>query len=479
MELQKRFTRVVATLGPASMQEGMVRRLVEAGMDMARLNASHADHEFFVRAVEEVRKASNSTGRHVAILLDLRGPKIRVGELEDASGIELIEGETLVLTTQQRSGRKGLIPCTYTGLVQDVFPGDMILLDDGAMELVVEERLSERELQTRVVQGGRLLPHKGINIPGRALSAPAFDEHDLRDLDEGMRLDVDYVALSFVRRADDIRGLREEIQRRGGDAKIVAKIEKPQALDDLDEILSVSDGVMVARGDLGVEVALERVPKLQKEIIHAANLKGVLVITATQMLESMVTNPRPTRAEASDVANAIFDGSDAVMLSGETAVGRHPVEAVEMMDRIAREAENSEFYFDTETDPTHPRIFGPIDRAMAWSARRVAAEAGVRTIVVYTLSGRTAQVLSKLRPRLPVIAFCPDPKICRRMALFHGVQPLQSTFSDNTDSLLQEGDRLLLSAGLVERGENVVVLGGTMQIPGATNLLQIRRVEGE
>jgi len=476
VELPRRLTRIVATLGPASLEEGVVRRMVGAGMDVARLNASHADHAFFRRAVEEVRSAAAAASREVAILLDLRGPKIRVGELADSAGMDLAEGDTVTLTTEAVAGADGLIPCTYQGLARDLFAGDEVLLDDGAMKLEITERLDNARLRAKVVEGGRLLPHKGINVPGRALSTPALVQDDLRDLEAGLRLGVDYVALSFVRRPEDLHLLRGHIERLGGRAAVVAKIEKPQALDHLEEILEASDGVMVARGDLGVEVALERVPQLQKEIIHSANRRGVLVITATQMLESMIEHHRPTRAEASDVANAIFDGSDAVMLSGETAVGRYPVEAVGMMDRIAREAEDSRFYHDREVGVDHPRGFGPVERAMAWSARRVATEAQVRMIVVYTLSGRTARVLSKLRPRLPVIAFCPDERICRQMALFHGVVPLRSTFTDNTDSLLQEGDRLLLERGLVQAGEKVVVLGGTMQIPGATNLLQIRKV---
>ncbi len=477
--MSPRWTRIVATLGPSSLAEGMVDRLVEAGMDVARLNASHADHAFFRRAIDAVREAAARRSRTVAVLLDLRGPKIRVGRLEDPSGILLTEEEVVVVTTEDLPGGRGLIPCTYPQLVRDLDAGDEILLDDGAMKLVVVRRLSDTRLEARVVEGGRLLPHKGINIPGRALSAPALSEDDLDDLQAGLDLGVDYVALSFVRRAEDVRQLRAEIETRGGGAKIIAKIEKPQALDELDAILEASDGVMVARGDLGVEVELERVPRLQKEIIHAANHRGVLVITATQMLESMIEHSRPTRAEASDVANAIFDGSDAVMLSGETAVGRYPVEAVEMMDRIAREAEGSQFYRDVEDDPQHPCAFEPTERAMAWSARRVAREAGVGTIVVHTLSGRTAQVLSKLRPGIPVVALCPDEAVCRRMALFPGVLPLQSSFNDDIGTLLREGDRLLLDNGLVRDGERVVVLAGTMQIPGATSLLQIRRVEAQ
>lgn len=476
MQLPLRSTRIVATLGPSSIEPSVVGRLIDAGLDVARINASHGDHQFLRRAVETVRSVGEERGRHLAVMLDLQGPKLRVGELVDSSGVKLENGAELVLTTERVVGDAARIPCTYSGLAEDLQLGDTILLDDGLIELEVREKKSPSELGVRVIHGGRLLPHKGINVPGRALNAPAMGEQDHEDLACGMEAGVDYVALSFVREAKDIQRLRDEIESKGGGPGIIAKIEKPQAVAQIDAILKVSDAIMVARGDLGVEVAPERVPRLQKELIRAANLYGVTVITATQMLESMVHSFRPTRAEASDVANAIFDGSDAVMLSAETATGEYPVEAIEMMNRIAIEAEHSEFYDDTEKDPQHPTRFSPAVRAMAWSARHLAKETRVRLIVAYTLSGRTARVLSKLRPKVPIIAFCPDPRVCRQMALLHGVVPYESSFAHNTDSLLQEGDRLLLEAQLVQEGEAVAVLGGTMQIPGATNLLQLRRI---
>ncbi len=476
MQLPRRSTRIVATLGPSSIEASVVGRLVDAGLDVARINASHGDHEFLKRAVETVRSVGEERGRQLAVMLDLQGPKLRVGELANSSGVRLENGAELVITTEKIVGDAARISCTYGGLAEDLELGDTILLDDGLIELRVQEKQSASELLVRVVHGGRLLPHKGINVPGRALNAPAMGAHDREDLVCGMKAGVDYVALSFVRQAEDIRQLRGEIESMGGGPGIIAKIEKPQAVEQIEEILEVSDAIMVARGDLGVELAPERVPRLQKELIRAANLRGVTVITATQMLESMVHNFRPTRAEASDVANAIFDGSDAVMLSAETATGEYPVEAIEMMNRIAIEAERSEFYADTEKNPQHPTRFSPAVRAMAWAARHLAEETQVRLIVAYTLSGRTARVLSKLRPKVPIIAFCPDPRVCRQMALLHGVAPYESSFAHNTDSLLQEGDRLLLDDGLVEEGEAVVVLGGTMQIPGSTNLLQLRRI---
>jgi pyruvate kinase len=470
-----RFTKIVATLGPASATPDQIAALVEAGMDVARLNASHGDHDFFERSIAGVRAASAAAGRSVATLLDLRGPKIRVGRLAGGGPLVLREGERLTLTTDDVEGVAGRIPCTYEGLPRDVLQGDVVLLDDGLMELRVTAVPSTREVVCVVVAGGSLLPGKGINVPGRALSAAAYDAKDLDDLAAGLRLGVDYVALSFVRSGEDVAALRREIRRLGGNLPIIAKIEKPQALDALPAILEQSDGIMVARGDLGVEIPPERVPSVQKALIHEAGERALPVITATQMLESMVHNVRPTRAEASDVANAIFDGTDAVMLSAETASGRYPRKAVEMMARIAREAEGSPFYLPTrhrEPGGDHAAVF-----AMAAAAARVAAQTAVRRIVVYTLSGNTARIMSKLHPRCSIVALCPDPAVCRRMALLHGVIPFQTSFSPTTDDMLRLGDLELLRRGLAQPGETVVVLGGTMQLAGATNMVQLRRLE--
>ncbi len=491
MQLRVRHTRIVATLGPASGDREGIAALIDAGMDVARLNASHADAEFLESRIPLIRELAPESGREVGVLLDLRGPKIRVGEFPSSDGVMLEKGEELEIDTEIEVGNEKVLACTYPDLVKDVEAGEAILLDDGLIELRVEEILSATRLRAKVIYGGRLKAHKGINVPGKALSAPALSSWDLEILEVGVRLGVDFVALSFVRRPEDLRQLRAEIARlvaagatnkdgtRGSETPpaIIAKIEKPQALDQLPDILEACDGIMVARGDLGVELAPEKVPSLQKELIHEANLYGLPVITATQMLESMIEHPRPTRAEASDVANAIFDGTDALMLSAETAVGKYPALAVRMMDRIAREAESSEFYHDAEVDPQHPRNFDPAARSMAWSARRVARETGVRLIVVYTLTGRTAHVLSKLRPGVPIVAMCPDEAICRQTTLLHGVVPLRNEFTQDIRSLLKNGDRLLLEKEFVREGESVVVLGGTMQIPGATNLLQLRRIE--
>lgn len=469
----RRRTKIVATLGPASEDTDTLRSLLEAGVDVVRLNASHGDPAFFAEAVDRVRSLSEEIGRVVGILLDLRGPKIRVGELRESS-VRLRVGDRLRIVTGDFEGTAERIPCTYDGLPADVSEGDAILLDDGLIELRVAGSPSETEIECEVVRGGVLQPHKGINVPGRALSTPAFGEKDQRDLRCGIELGVDFVALSFVRSPDDVRALRRSMHELGGVLPIIAKIEKPQALDVLDEILDESDGVMVARGDLGVEIPPEKVPGLQKRIIARANAHGLPVITATQMLESMIEHPRPTRAEASDVANAIFDGTDAVMLSGETAVGSYPLEAVRMMGRIAQEAEASAFYGRIGIEEGEVGGFDSERLAVARATRRIAQDVDARYIVVYTLSGTTARVMSKFRPRRSVLALCPDPLVCRRMALQHGILPHQLDYYESTDDMLGEGDRLLLETGVVEAGDRVVVLGGTRQFAGVSNMIQVR-----
>lgn len=473
---QFRHTKIVATLGPASCKPETIGDLIAAGVDMFRLNASHGDHEFFAEMVNHIRAASRDQGREVAVLMDLRGPKIRVGALTNDEPVELKVGAELRITTRSVEGTPECIPCTYAGLPHDVEAGDQILLDDGLMELEVLRVEQLAEVVCRVVVGGMLKPNKGINVPGRALSARAFDEKDLRDLDSAISLDVDWVALSFVRRPEDVRQLRDEMQNRGGRIPIIAKIEKPQAIDAIDQILAASDGIMVARGDLGVEVEPERVPTLQKMLIHKANEWGVPVITATQMLESMIENNRPTRAEASDVANAILDGTDAVMLSGETAAGKHPLAAVRIMGRIAQQVEESSFYRKRREETPELARFSPETRAVARAAREVARSTVHETIVIYTMSGTTALVQSKLLASGRLVVLCPDPRVCRRMSLYRGALPLFSEFYSSTDELLRAGDIQLLNHRVAQPGETVVVIGGTMQFAGATNMLQLRVV---
>jgi pyruvate kinase len=453
--------------------------MLDAGVNVVRLNASHADRSFLAEIVSRVRELAEEMDRSIGILLDLRGPKIRVGRLRGGKAVELAHGVELILSSEDFEGDARKIPVTYAGLVDDVEPGDMILLDDGLLELCVLERESATDLRCRVVVGGPLKPNKGINVPGRALSTAAFDEKDLRDLDAAIELGMDFIALSFVRSGEDVRQLRKAMHERGGVLPIVAKIEKPQALDALEEILDEADGIMVARGDLGVEVPPERVPSLQKRIIASANARGLPVITATQMLESMIEHARPTRAEASDVANAIFDGTDAVMLSGETATGRYPVEAVRMMSRIAVEAEGTEFYGRARLEEGALVGFEAERRAVAVAARRIAQSVAADCIVVYTLSGTTALLMSKMRSKRSVLALCPDPVLTRRMALWHGIVPRTVDYYHDTDDMLREGDRILLATGLIEEGDHVVVLGGTRQFASVTSMIQVRHVQSD
>ena len=468
----RRRTRIVATLGPSSSSPDRLGALLAAGVDVVRLNASHADPEFFAEVIPRVRKLAEELGTTVAILLDLRGPKIRIGEMQPGTVLE--RRTDVILEPGSFVGDARRIPCSYEGLALDVSPRDVLLLDDGLIELSVTG-LDGKAVLARVREGGELRSRKGINVPGRALSAPAFSEKDRADLEVCVALGIDWIALSFVRSAQDVLAVKEELANRGVDLPVIAKIEKPQAVDALDEIIHASDGIMVARGDLGVEIPPERVPRVQKRIISRCNALGRPVITATQMLESMIHHPRPTRAEASDVANAIFDGTDAVMLSGETAAGAFPIESVRMMDRIAREAEASEFYAQR---PGPELVAFGIDRtAVCTAAVQIAREVDVDCLVVYTLSGTTAWILSKLRLRRPVFALCPDRAVCRRLALAHGIVPVNVDYYANTDDLLRGGDRLLIESGIVKPGETIVVVGGTRQFAGVDNMIQLRRPE--
>ena len=469
-------TKILCTLGPASDSPGIIRELIDAGMDCARLNFSHGDYEEHARVIEMVRSASDELGVAVAILQDLQGPKIRIGRIEGGL-VDLGEGETVrIINNNENPGTRELLTTTYRELPHDVGAGDLILLDDGRLVLEVEEIENENVVRSRVLEGGVLRERKGINLPGVMVSTPALTDKDREDLRFGCRHGVDFVALSFVRRGEDIDSLKEEIQAAGGGPQVIAKLEKPQAVENLDEILERAEGVMIARGDLGVELPPERVPILQKEIILRANQAKRIVIVATQMLESMTTSLRPTRAEASDVANAIFDGADAVMLSAETATGDHPVAAVEMMERITVAAE-----IEMERNPWKPfhgvaRVTDFAD-AVCDAATLVAAEVGARYIVAFTQSGSTAQLLSKYRPPAPLLAFTPYESVRNRLALSWGVNPMVMDIPVTIDRLITDLDKLLMDEKLVEAGDIVVlVCGAPLDVGGRTNLMKIHRV---
>jgi len=465
-------TKIVATLGPASDAPERISALMEAGVDVFRLNFSHGSHAEHANRVARIRRAARRVGANVCILQDLQGPKIRTGRLKGGSAVMLKAGRRLTITTRSLMGDADCVSTTYKALPRDVRRGDRILLDDGLLELTVVGKTQEA-VHCEVAVGGPLGEHKGINLPGVLVSAPAMTAKDRRDLSFGLELGVDAIALSFVRRAADVRAARRAIRRAGCDTPIVAKIEQPEAIDDLPAILDASDGLMVARGDLGVEMAPEQVPVLQKRIIREANRWGKPVIVATQMLDSMIRNPRPTRAEASDVANAIFDGTDAVMLSGETAVGAYPVEAVRMMSRIAEEAET--VYRPVRPSPDDGQPLS-VPAAMADAAVRAAEEIGAAAIVVFTLSGATARLVAQRRPACRIHAFCPAPAHCRRLALVWGVEAHAAAMADSTDALVARAGRQLRRLGAVRRGDVIVLVSGATPLPGATNSLKVLRV---
>ncbi len=475
-----RRTKIVATIGPASRDAGTLERLMEAGADVLRLNFSHGDHPQHLDVIRTAREIAKRRGRAIALLQDLSGPKIRTGRVRDPEGIELCDGARVTITTDESvEGTPPLISTTYDPLPRDVKRGDRILLDDGNLELRVLGA-SGITVECEVVHGGRLTSHKGMNLPGVRLSTPALTEKDRRDLGFGIANGVDYVALSFVRQPADVTEAKALVAAQGASVPVIAKIEKREAVDQLAAVLDASDGVMVARGDLGVELSTEEVPTLQKRIIEGANAAGKVVITATQMLESMIENPRPTRAEASDVANAILDGTDAVMLSAETATGRFPVEAVETMARIAGYTEE---HLSLRRSPLRRRA-SPVDpaapmvaRSLARVAATVAEELDCRLIVAFTESGSTARLVSSFRPGAPIVAITRHEAVYRQLALWWGVVPLHSGFLEiTTDEMILHGQALLKERTLVRMGDTILMLAGQTHTTGATNMLRVHAI---
>ncbi|HKW75993.1 MAG TPA: pyruvate kinase, partial [Terriglobales bacterium] len=453
-----RRAKVVCTLGPASSSEAMLRDLVRAGMDVARLNFSHSTHEEHARVIERLRKVAEKEGRPVCILQDLQGPKIRTGRLKYRTPVVLKKGSHVVITPRDVPGTASMISTTFKTLSEEVQPGSRILLSDGLIELVVLEQRNG-DVECEVVNGGMLGEHKGINLPGAAVHVPSLTEKDEKDLAFGLKHGVNIVAVSFVRTADDVRAVKRLVQAAKSDTWVIAKLEKPQAVEEraLEEILDVSDGVMVARGDLGVEAPPERVPVMQKMIIRRAADWRKPVITATQMLESMIENPRPTRAEASDVANAIFDGTDAVMLSAETASGKYPREAVAMMARIIVEAESS-----LEVVPRRRQHhLLSISETICESVAHAAQDLDMKAIAVYTESGATARLISKYRPQAPIFAFAASPPVCERLNLLWGVQPVGCEMGINSEEMAANAERTLLARHAVQSGDILAIVAGT------------------
>ncbi len=468
-----RNTKIVATLGPASEDPEMIRKLMEAGVDVFRLNASHGSQPEHERKILAVRQLAEKAGKPVGILLDLQGPKIRLGEFE-GGGCVLRPGDLFTITTEEIAGNAQRASVNYGKFAEDVKPGDRILIADGSVELSVVDT-DGTAARSLVVTGGFVGDRKGVNLPGVQVSTPSLTKKDMSDLRFGLRLGVDMVALSFVRKRDDVLRLRLFLEEQEAHLPIIAKIEKPEGWDNFDQILEESDGVMVARGDLGVELALEKVPSIQKSIIERCRRVGKFVITATQMLESMVSNPVPTRAEVSDVANAIQDGTDAVMLSAETSTGRYPVEAVKMMARIAVEADNAYqaagFRQLTVTPNPNP------SEIVADAAYRAASIAKPEAIVAFTASGYTARLVARYRPPVPIYTFTPSESVVRQLSAVYGVRPVWVESTRSSDELLIELDQLLQTKAGLKLNDKVIILAGLpMAKMGPTNVMKMHRV---
>ena len=479
MEVVKptRRAKIVATIGPACAESEILEKLIALGTDVARLNFSHGRHEDHAAVLDRLRAASRHLNKAVAVLQDLQGPKIRTGSLKAGrAGVRIRSGDELTITTEEGLvGDEKLVSTTYPHLAEDVRPGDRLLVDDGLLEFRVLATDGVR-VRTEVVEGGVLGEHKGINLPGVALRAEALSEKDKADLVFGVTHGVDYVALSFVRTEDDIRLCREEMEKAGRVVPIIAKIEKPEALDHIDAIIAAADGLMVARGDLGVEILPERVPLIQKDLCRRANAAGKPVIIATQMLNSMIDHPRPTRAEASDVANAIWDGADAVMLSGESASGRYPIASVQMLDRIVREAESGDGARSLPSVAPQSTP-APGEWVIAGAACQAAAVAGAVAICCFTLRGATARLLSHFRPNVPIIGFSPDQAIRRRLALLWGVEPRVMEPVKNSELMAELVSDALLAEGVVAPGDRVVIVHGSpLGVPGHTNSILLHEI---
>jgi pyruvate kinase len=470
-----RKTKIVCTIGPASESVENLTKLVNAGMNVMRLNFSHGDFEEHGGRIKNIREVTKNTGKNVAILLDTKGPEIRTGKLK-VEPIELVQDETIILTTEEILGDKDRISITYDNLPNDVSVGSTILIDDGLIGLTVTD-IKGTEIHCHIVNGGTIKSKRGVNVPGVKITLPGITEKDANDIVFGIEQGVDFIAASFVRKASDVLEIRELLEKHNAShIQIISKIENQEGVDNLDEILEVSDGLMVARGDLGVEIPAEEVPLVQKAMIKKCNRVGKPVITATQMLDSMQRNPRPTRAEASDVANAIFDGTDAIMLSGESAAGKYPEESVKTMARIAERAESALEYreiFLKQSQAQQTSVTEAISQAVANSALDLDAKA----IVTATESGYTARMVSKYRPKAPIIAVTTNPQVIRRLMLIWGVIPVLGKEAANTDEMIEQAIDSSVNAGLVNVGDLVVITAGVpVGRTGTTNLIKVHHV---
>mgnify|MGYP005839541409 CR=1 FL=1 len=473
-EEKKRKTKIVCTIGPASESPQILEALVQAGMNVARLNFSHGTHEAHLRKIKTIRQIADHWRQPVAILQDLGGPKIRVGLMKEG-GAELKQGNEFYLTNQELIGDETRASVSYSPLPREVKPGDRILLAEGTIELNVLES-NEKDIRCKIIVGGMLTSHKGMNFPTGTIQALTFTAKDQEDLIFGIEHGVDLVSLSYVRGAMDIEEVKRFLLRASADIPVIAKIERKEALENIDEIIEASDGIMVARGDLGVETPIEKVPNVQKKLIQKANALGKPVITATQMLRSMVDHTQPTRAEVTDVVNAIYDGTDAVMLSEETASGQFPVEAIQMMAKIAQSAEEEfphPLFLRRETEKEMN-----LQQAITYTASLLAEEVGAKVIVTPTESGSTARWVSKLRPRQPILALTPHLSTVRKLTLSWGVNPVVGPNWKDTDEMIERSRRIPKELGMASKGEKIVIIAGVpISIPGTTNLIKVEIVE--
>ncbi|ADQ07177.1 pyruvate kinase [Caldicellulosiruptor hydrothermalis 108] len=470
-----RKTKIICTLGPATDSEEIIRKLVENGMDVVRLNFSHGTHEEHKKKIDMVKKIREELDKPIPILLDTKGPEIRIGFFKDGK-VELKEGQKFVLTVEEILGNEEIVSITYKELVEDVKPGDKILIDDGLIELIVEDK-TEKDIICKVKNGGVLTNQKGVNVPGIPIRLPALTQKDKEDILFGIENDVDFIAASFIRKASDVVEIREFLNKNGGkDILIIAKIETQEGVANCDEIIRVADGIMVARGDLGVELPFEEVPLVQKMLIEKCYKAGKPVITATQMLESMIRNPRPTRAEVSDIANAIFDGTSAIMLSGETAMGKYPVESVATMAKIAERVENQIDYikrFQSQVFDMPVNVTNAISHATCTTAH----DLGAKAIITVTKSGNTARMVSKFRPACPIIATTPCEKVRRQLNLSWGVYPFLAEYKSSTDDIFDNAVEIAVKSKIVKNGDLVVITAGVpVGVSGTTNILKVHVV---
>ena len=465
-------TKIICTIGPASENRAILKNMMLAGMNGARLNFSHGTHEEHKKKIDMVKELRDELGLYISLILDTKGPEIRTGKF-GVKEVQLVEGQKFTITTEDVMGTNELCTVSYKGLVKDVRPGDKLLIDDGLVGLTIDEVIGENIICT-VNNGGQVKDYKSVNVPGVKVKLPAVTERDKEDIEFGIKEDFDYIAASFVRKASDVEEMRVFLRDRGaGHIKIISKIENKEGVDNINEIIAASDGIMVARGDLGVEIPAEQVPLTQKKIIKLCNMEGKPVITATQMLDSMIRNPKPTRAEVTDVANAIFDGTDVIMLSGETASGKYPVETVKQMYEIAVATENALNYDDILREKSKVKdssVTNAIGHATCTSAQGLKATA----ILTPTSSGYTAKVVSKFRPKAPILAFTSTDRVARHLSLVWGVTPLVTIHADTTKGIFDEAIDASLGQGLIQKGDLIVITAGVpVGVGGTTNMLRI------